>query len=255
MYKIKIGYIPVGVKASPEPPEYYPEAEAYKGISYCDAVRQASDGEGRALLITPGSIEVCRWSPVVLGLREPDQKFNLKVLYQFPFPTGSVLLAPVNLYNPNRPPDVVLIRATPAELKNVIAALGPENFAMDLAPHLDRSALSVFQSGGDTFDKKKIQIVNESLAKLNRSSQWRDFTKWVFNRDWTTYIFDILLDRFLANMSICRNSTAIPFVTGKANVSYFCTGGIAWGLNKPEHMTCGLPYDLFTKLDWELERK
>ncbi|MFA6451677.1 MAG: DUF169 domain-containing protein [bacterium] len=253
MKKILIGYVPVGVKASPAPLDKYPAAAEYKGISYCDAVRQASEGEGRSLLITHGSIEVCRWSPVVLGLREPDSQFDLKVKYQFPFPTDSVLLAPAALFSPENPPDVVLIRATPAELKKAFLSIGPENFAADLAPYLDRSAISVLTSGGDSFDKKKIQFVNESLAKLNRTRHWRDFTKWIFNREWTTYIFDALLNRFLANMSICRNSTAIPFVTGKANVSYFCTGGIAWGLNKPEHMTCGLPYNLYKQLEWEVK--
>ncbi len=251
MKKIRVGYVPVGVKACPEPASDYPAATAYKGISYCDAVRLASEGEGRPLLIDDSSIEVCRWSPVVLGLREPDSQFNLKVEYNLPLPTRSVLIAPVGLYREDRPPDVVLVRATPAELKKAIDALGAQNFATDLAGRLDRSALSVFLAGGDPVDRKTIQFVNENLARLNRLQGWRDFTKWIFNREWTTYIFDLLLDRFLANMSICRNSTAIPFVTGKANVSYFCTGGIAWGLNKPQHMTCGLPYPLFKQLEWD----
>ena len=49
-------------------------------------------------------------------------------------------------------------------------------------------------------------------------------------------------------MSMCRNSTVIPFQKGKANVSYFCTGGIAWGKNKPDNMTSGYPYGIYQKL-------
>jgi hypothetical protein len=136
-------------------------------------------------------------------------------------------------------------------LKKAFYCLGPENFAVQLSgDKLDLSALSVFVSGGDSSENKKMQVVNETLASLNRSAQWRAFAKWVFNREWTTFIFNQLLERVLANMSICRNSTAIPYTTGKGNISYFCTGGIAWGLNKPEHMTCGLPFALYEKLEW-----
>lgn len=249
---IKAGYVPVGVKAGPLDDVNYPAAEMYHGISYCDAVRIASEGEGKPLLIGKDSVEVCRWSPVVLGLKQPDAQFDLKVAYQFPYPTENVLLAPVDMYKDGFPPDVVLVRATMEELKKVYDELKPENFTVDLSgAKLDRSALAVFSSAGAESEKKKIRFVNELLANLNRNAQWRDFVKWVFNREWTTYIFDLLLDRFLANMSICRNSTAIPFVTAKGNVSYFCTGGIAWGLNKPEHMTCGLPYELYKRLEWE----
>ncbi len=249
MSDIRIGYIPVGVKFSPASDGSYPAAEEYHGVSYCDAVRQASDGAGKPLLITPGSIEVCRWSPVVLGLREPDKQFDMKIEYAAAFPTGSVLVAPINAFKSDAPPDVVLIRAERDQLKKLIVSLPPQDIAFDLAGKLDRSALEVFRSGGNPFDKMKVQTVNETLAALNQLEPWRDFTKWIFNRDWTTYLFDLLLDRFLANMSICRNSTAIPLKTGKVNVSYFCTGGIAWGMNKPNHLTCGFPYRLYEKFD------
>jgi hypothetical protein len=175
----------------------------------------------------------------------------LKVEYSLPIGTQSVLLAPIFRYHEGNPPDVVLVRATQEELKKLVAALGWDNMAVELAGKLDRSALEVFGSGGNPIDKKRVQFVNGTLASLNRSREWRDFTKWIFKRQWTTFIFDILLDRFLSNMSICRNTTVIPLLTGKANISYFCTGGIAWGLNKPNHLTCGIPYELYKKLDVE----
>jgi hypothetical protein len=253
MATIKVGYVPVGVKISPAPPENYPAAEHYTGISYCDAVRRASDGSGKAFMIDDKSIETCLWCPVVLGFRNPDPKFNLKVEYSLPVPTASVLLAPVFRFGNHNPPDVVLIRATRTELKKIIDALGLENCAADLAGRLDRSALEIFSPGGNHIAKTRIQVVNKTLAALNRSGEWRKFTKWAFKRKWATYIFDILLDRYLANMSICRNSTVIPYLSGKANISYFCTGGISWGLNKPDHLTCGMPFDLYESLvlEWD----
>lgn len=253
MTSIRIGYLPVGIKISPEPADRYPAAEAYTGISFCDAVRQASEGRGRAILLTPQSIEVCRWSPVVLGFRDPDPQFNLKVEYNLQKPVESVLLAPVGMYRSGNPPDTVIVRAEQEELKKLIRAIGWENVACDLAGRLDRSALEVFRSGGSPLDKARVQFVNETLGSLNQYDEWRQFTRWVFDRQWTTYIFDQLLDRYLSNMSMCRNTFVIPYLSGKANISYFCTGGIAWGRNKPRHLACGMPYSMAAEIHWEIE--
>jgi len=185
----------------------------------------------------------------VLGFKDRDPKLDLKVDVVLPRDTARVLVAPVTAYADDAPPDVVVLRAFPDQVRRILDTLGWENFNEQLAGRLDCSALEVFKSGGESFDKKRVQAVNTLLAGLNRSEAWRDFTKWIFDRQWTTYVFNLLLERYLANMSICRNSTVIPYLTGKANVSYFCTGGIAWGLNKPRHMTCGMPFDLYRKLD------
>ncbi|MFH1537525.1 MAG: DUF169 domain-containing protein [bacterium] len=250
MKAIRVGYTPVGVKIAPEPLENYPEAEEYRGISYCDAVRLASEGAGRALLLTPESIGVCPWSPVVLGFKPPDPKYDLKVEFNLPLPIASVLLAPVDFFSAGSPPDVVVVRTTKGEMKKIVEALGWENMATEMAGRLDRTALPIFIGDGSPLEKKRVQQINRALAKLNRSRRWRDFTKGVFKNKMATYLFDQLLDSYLANMSICRNSTVIPHLTGKANISYFCTGGIAWGLNRPEHMTCGMPFELYGRLKW-----
>jgi hypothetical protein len=49
-------------------------------------------------------------------------------------------------------------------------------------------------------------------------------------------------------MSVCRNSTIIPLLAGQANVSHYCTGGITWGRNSPDHLTSGWPFPLFARL-------
>ncbi|MCP4532783.1 MAG: hypothetical protein GY831_16380, partial [Delftia sp.] len=60
--------LPVGVCLLRSPDEHA-DAPVYRGVSYCDAVSRA--GAGEVLRVLPGSIQVCRWSPVVLGLKEP----------------------------------------------------------------------------------------------------------------------------------------------------------------------------------------
>lgn len=243
---IKLGKAPIGVKFSPAP-EKSLSSQTFSGASFCEAVHLADGGAN--LLLTPESITTCRWSPVVLGLKPPDPNLDLKVEYRVPHPNPAVLVAPLKDFPADYPPDVVLVRAVPAEMKKIITVLGAENTAAYLTGLLDRSALSVFSPVGAEAEKRRIQAVNRTLARLNRSESWRDFTKWIFKNQLTTYVFDLLLDRYLANMSMCRNSAVIPHVTGKANVSFFCTGGIAWGLNNPEHLTCGIPYRLFDRIE------
>jgi hypothetical protein len=293
MNPVKLGHPPIGIKIAPENLKDYPSAQTYKGISFCDAVRQASDGA--CFLLTKDSIEVCKWVPVVFGFAEPDPKYDLKVgINLLPF-TSSILIAPVDKYNKNYPPDVVLVRSFPEEMKKIAHGLGWENMATSIADqkdqgitccsvnhgtnqkadvkiesdtnnvstasrkkqkyHIDRSALSVLRAEKDPLSLKRLVIINKLLAVLSKQKAWVDFTKWLFNKQWTTYVFDLFLDQYLANMSMCRNSTVIPYLTNKVNISYFCTGGIAWGLNNPSHMTCGLPFSLYKKLEWQLEER
>jgi hypothetical protein len=49
-------------------------------------------------------------------------------------------------------------------------------------------------------------------------------------------------------MSVCRNSTVIPFLEDAGNISFFCTGGIAWGCNPPDFLTSGFPYGMIEKV-------
>lgn len=289
MNPIKLGYAPIGIKIAPEDLKNYPNARKYTGVSFCDAVRLASDGA--CFLLTKDSIEVCKWAPVVLGFAEPNPRYDLKVgINLLPF-TSAIIMAPVDQYNRDYPPDVVLVRTGPEEMKNIAQGLGWEHMATGIADQsdqgitcctvksgtglksddqkepvigeagtakgkkqkyrVDRSALSVIKSEKNPFSLKRLILINKLLALLSKQKAWVDFTKWLFNRQWTTYVFDLFLDQYLANMSMCRNSTVIPYLTGKANISYFCTGGIAWGLNKPYHLTCGLPFSLYQMLAWD----
>ena len=54
-----------------------------------------------------------------------------------------------------------------------------------------------------------------------------------------------VISRAMADMSVCRNSTVIPLLSGQVNVSFFCTGGITWGRNHPQYLTSGWPWPAF----------
>ncbi len=240
--------VAAGIKANPAADCRWPDSERYSGISFCDAVRAATEGEGKAFTLDSESITVCRWSKVVLGFNEPDPALDLKVRHNLPFGTESILIAPISMFDAECPPDTVLIRTTPAKIKKIIKLAGESSLADEHADDLGKSALSVLSRGGNSVEKTRVELVNASLARLNGLEQWRDFTKWIFKHQLTTYVFDLLLDKYLANMSMCRNSTVIPFLSGKLNVSYFCTGGIAWGMNSPDHMACGMPYEIYARI-------
>jgi hypothetical protein len=107
--------------------------------------------------------------------------------------------------------------------------------AVDPSPEHDRAAWRA------TF----IAATNRVLASLARSRRWQGLTRWLFRSRLVTVGFDALISRAMADMSVCRNSTAIPLLSDRANLSFYCTGGITWGRNRPDHLTSGWPWDLF----------
>lgn len=223
----------------------------YHGISFCDAVRQAS--EGRALRVIPGSIQVCRWAPVVLGLERAESRFDEHLTPRLAYPIAGLLLAPLHQY-PGEP-QVVLVRARPDDLRSMIKCARAEG--LDGNPpllweghegQLDRSVIPLFAGGRLTARHRLVGSVNHVLAALARSSHWRSFTYRLFRSRLTTAAFDVLISHTLADMSVCRNSTVIPLQSDQVNISYFCTGGISWGLNQADYMTAGWPWHVFRNL-------
>lgn len=229
----------------------------YRGVSYCDAVRRA--GAGEWLRILPDSIEVCGWSQVVLGLKQPEDPFEEGLAPRLAFPIAGLLLAPLDGFPGT--PDVVLVRAKPEILSEMARAAGQDPWWTGHGGRLDRSAIPAFTRGSrhwrQGFDERPrsagvrlwlLDGVNRILGGLARSERWQAFTRWLFQSRWVTARFDALISRTLADMSICRNSTAIPLLTGRANLSFFCTGGITWGRNRPEHLTSGWPWPIFQRV-------
>ena len=247
--------LPVGVRtlssseaavaASPEDAAAVP---VYQGPAYCDAISRA--GQGEALRVLPGSIEVCGWSPVVLGLKEPTGHFEAGLAPRLAFPVAGLLLAPLDRFP--GVPDLVVVRARPELLLELVRALGGEGLWTGHAGQLDRSAvpllrdkLSTRRQGLVAARGSLIGGTNRLLAVLARSHRWRAFTYWLFRSPLITAGFDALISHTVADMSICRNSTAIPLLTGCTNLSFFCTGGITWGGNDPDSLTSGWPWPLF----------
>lgn len=234
---------PVGVRLLCSAQEHS-EVPAFAGVSYCQAVRQA--GEGRALRVLPGSIEVCRWAPVVLGLKPAEDDFEEGLAPRLDYPTAGLLLAPLDRFLGE--PEVVLVRASRQTLDSLIRAVGRDRVWQGHGGRLAWSVAPLFSGGRFTFRYRAIQTTNEILAFLARSRGWQALTQRLFRSRLATAAYDALISRALADMSLCRNSTVIPWQTGQVNVSFFCSGGITWGLNHPDQMTSGWPWAVFCRL-------
>ncbi len=229
--------------------EAHSDAPVYRGVSYCDAVRRA--GEGKLLRVLPGSIQVCRWSPVVLGLKPPEGRFERALAPRLPFPVIGLLLGPLAEF-PD-PPEVVIVRGEVDRLRAMVAAAGPAQMWEGHRGRLDRSALPLLAEERTPSRSRWIGGVNRVLATLSRSGRWQAFTHWLFRSGLVTAGFDAVISRTLADMSVCRNSTVIPLLSGRANLSFFCTGGITWGQNCPEYLTSGWPEPVYRCASHQLE--
>ncbi len=238
---------PVGVKFLLSQAEAWDELFPFKGTSYCQAVAQAGSPDGRGLLVRAESIGVCRWSPVVLGLKEPDGGFETRLEPRRDRTWGVALATLPGFARVGMEPDVVILRGPAGSLKMKLAQLGKVNCAMEFAGLMEKSALEVLEGGSGGWRARLIGVVNPALAWLNRVPGWKKTTELIFRSKTVSDLFDRLTATCMADMSVCRNSTVIPSVTGRANLSHFCTGGVAWGGNRPEHMTCGIPYELYAK--------
>ncbi|MFN2290206.1 MAG: hypothetical protein ACK2UC_03335 [Anaerolineae bacterium] len=220
------------------------EVPVFAGISYCQAVREA--GEGRVLRVLPGSIQVCQWAPIVLGLRPPVSQFEQRLSPRLEYPVAGLLLAPLDQF-PGEP-EIVLLRATRQVLDSLIATVGRDRLWVGHGGRLAYSVVPLFSGGRFTLRYHVVQDTNAVLALLARSEWWQAVTHWLFRNRWFTAGYDAVISRALADMSMCRNSTVIPWQTGQVNISFFCSGGITWGLNNPDHLTSGWPWAVFQRL-------
>lgn len=234
---------PVGVRVLRFADEYA-ETEPFTGVSYCQAVRLA--GEGAALRVMAGSMEVCRWAPVVLGLKPPDGHFEEHLAPRLAFPTQGLLLAPLARF-PGEP-DVVLVRARRQVLESLVRAVGRDRLWQGHGGRLAWSVVPLFAGGSVTLHYRAIGKANALFASLARSKSWQAATHRLFRSCLVTAAYDAVISRTLADMSVCRNSTVIPLQSGRVNVSFFCSGGITWGLNNPNHLTSGWPWPVFRGL-------
>lgn len=234
---------PVGVRLLRSTEEHV-GVGPFTGVSYCQAVGRA--GAGEALRVVPGSLEVCRWAPVVLGLKPPEGSFEEHLAPRLEYPTLGLLLAPLEGF-PGEP-DVVLLRTTRQALDSMIRTAGRDRLWQGHGGKVEWSVVPLFSGGRFTLHHRAIRQANAVLATLARSERWQAATHWLFRSRLVTAAYDAVISRTLADMSICRNSTVIPLQSGCINISFFCSGAITWGMNDPDHLTSGWPWALFQKL-------
>jgi hypothetical protein len=195
------------------------------------------------LRVQPDSVEICGWAPVVLGLKEPEGRFEEGLAPRLAFPVAGLLLAPLDRF-PGEP-DAIIVRRSAEAVHAMVQRLDREELWNGHQGRLDRSALPHLLQEKPNSRQGLVWGVNRLLSGLARSRRWQSLTRSLFRSHLVTAGFEALISRTLADMSVCRNSTAIPLLSGQVNVSFFCTGGITWGRNRPEHLTSGWPWPLY----------
>jgi len=248
MDTIQLPIPPVGVSVFTEQPSWVNEAQKHEGISFCQAVALATNGV--EVWVASDSIKNCNWSPVILGLRAPSTKFEESLRPRLSPGTAGLYVARLDRFHHGIDPAVVIVRAKPGTMREIVDFAGWDNMAWDIVEdqRISRSALRRLFERKETWRSRLQAPVSRGLATMRRAPGWTKLTKTVFKNRTVTKIFDKLIDRTMADMSICRNSVAIPYLLGKANVSYYCTGGIAWGENDPQTMTSGWPWAQWLRL-------
>jgi uncharacterized protein (DUF169 family) len=244
MENVKFGVPLVGVKVL-RSLEGCEGATEYCGVSYCDAVRRATAGE--EVLVRPGSIEVCRWSPVVLGLKSPESEFEKSLEPHLESPVAGIYVAPLSRFSEGVEPDVVIVRGRPAQLKKLAAEIGEGTLQDRYRGRIGWSALGVGEKGL-SWRVMLVHALNYSLSLLIRLRFVDELTRKLFRRESVSKAFEKAAKNAVADMSMCRNSTALPYVEDAGNISFFCTGGVTWGGNSPKDMTAGFPYRLIKPL-------
>ena len=246
---MKLDVPPVGVKVL-ESLDGFEDVEVFRGVSYCEAVRHVIySGE---VLVTPESIDVCKWAPVVLGLKRPESRFEKGIWPRMGGPVAGYYIAPLTRFRRGVKPDVVILRGSPEQLRVVTEAVGERALVSKYRGKIGITALGVGESGWNL--KVKItHSVNRVLARLRRWEPWDRLTRFAFRSERLSSVLERIIKNTMGDMSMCRNSTVIPYLENAANVSFFCTGGIAWGANQPSHLTSGFPCEVYDRVCARLE--
>lgn len=250
MLDIRLSLNPVGVKRLEQGCRAAEGVPCYRGTSYCDAVRRATYGE--ELLLKADSITVCQWAPIILGFKEPENPFERRLSPRWKQTEQIYLALPDRFKERALEPDLILIRDRPEILKELLEALG---WSPTATGGLDRSAMPVLRTGKATFKARLTRGFNRLLYLPGDRRWWRKTTELLFRSTLICSIFDRLISFLMADMSVCRNSSVIPYLEHAVNVSYFCSGGIAWGGNHPDHLTAGFPYNLFRELESRVQMR
>jgi len=120
-------------------------------------------------------------------------------------------MAPLHLFRKNITPDGVIIRTNPENYRKIIDLLGGTALLTLKHTKQDQTSLNTFRMKPPTgLSAISIKYVNRTLSLLNRFTLWHRFTTFIFKSDYVTKIFDKFITRYMANMSMCRNSLSFP---------------------------------------------
>jgi hypothetical protein len=253
MPEVSLQVPPVGVKFYPQGSGEPAGIPVYEGISYCDAVRRVTGGE--ELLVRMESINACKWSPVVLGLKNPESGFEKRQEPRLENMSAVYLAQLPGFEARSLEPDVVILRDEPGTLRHLSRMVDQNRCVREYAGELDKSALQYLWENRSDWKVKLTLGVNRLLALLQKQEWFRKLLATIIRSEAISDLSDRIINRAMAEMSMCRNSTVIPCNTGCVNISFFCSGGIAWGVNKHEHMTSGWPYPIFKELGEKVDLK
>lgn len=212
------------------------DADVYSGVSWCDAVRLATFGQ--ELLVAPGSIDICKWSPIILGLKKPENPFEESLEPRLEKPVAGIYVAPLPRFQGT--PDVLIVRGRPSQLRELAARLGDDTISRRYSGQIGRTAIGVGERGLSARVMLS-RVSNRALAVLKRWKRFDDITRIAFKDYRVTGLFEKLAKNAVADMSMCRNATVLPLIEDAGNISFFCVGGVTWGGNSPYNMTSGFP--------------
>ena len=125
MEKIRLDLPPVGVRLYSERPAWSDEIPLFRGISYCDAVREVTSGT--ELWVERESLTTCQWAPIALGFDAPAEGSSFEQsIKPRAVDTVGIYLARLDEFNPEIEPQVVIVRNMAPTLRSMIELLGKQ---------------------------------------------------------------------------------------------------------------------------------
>lgn len=235
--------------------------------SFCDALRlinteRFSDG----LIVTKDTIKICHWSPVGLGLMEPETDVQKKIVPLFEELYHGIFIFNIGKTSKNHPlqsfidkPDTVSMIGSFETVSRAFEQIGEENFSREYIKQLEFSALSLF-TDDDTLTKKEKRKIKRHLrstkfinalfaSKLISNKPMVKFITKLLTKYPFVKIMDGMLRKTATVLSCCYVSSSIPHSTQKATVCIIDTGSIGWGEMSKKSIFMGLPFDIYSSLE------
>ncbi len=121
-------------------------------MSFCDAFRLLNNEKfAEGIIVTKDSIKVCHWSPVSLGLKEPETDVQKNIIPLFDELNQGVFIFNIGKTSKIHPlqgaidnPDTVTLIGSSENIAKSVEKIGLENFTKDYIKQLEYSAVSLY---------------------------------------------------------------------------------------------------------------